>query len=293
MIIRTTRDDGIGNQLLSIRDFLIEVNGLKFNDEIIELDFCTYKFSPPLLGIFFAAFLEGNPKYRAVNIGSTGYLNYQYFPFGLKPEVIEEWEQLLDAYKCKSYLPLIRFSTLKNDDATQTRNNVISHANLMIGSITGMPANYKSAISYLLSEISDNIVDHSRAEYGWISFQYYPQKGYLDLCIADAGIGLLQSYKKYRGEKDYSHIENHLEAVEYVIKGESTKDQHERGYGVHTSREILLKGLKGKFVMFSGNGLMIDYNLLDFQCHYDGTLVMFRIPCGNYDDNFGIYSFVE
>lgn len=43
----------------------------------------------------------------------------------------------------------------------------------------------------LLSEISDNIVDHSRAEYGWISFQYYPQ-----MCIADAGIGLLQSYKK-------------------------------------------------------------------------------------------------
>jgi len=293
MIIQTTRDDALGKQLLSIRDFLLEVNPLIINSKIVELDFCAYQYSPPLLGIFFAAFLEGYPKCQAFNIASTGYLNYQYFPFGLKPEDIEEWEQLLDAYKSKSYLPLIRFSTLKNDYATQTRNNVISHVNLMIGRITGMPANYKSAISYLLSEISDNIVDHSRAENGWISFQYYPQKGYLDLCIADAGIGLLQSYKEYKGEKDYSHISNHLEAVEYVIKGESTKDMQERGYGVHTSREILLKGLKGKFVMFSGNGLMIDYNLLDFQCHYDGTLVMFRIPCGNYDHNFGIYSFVE
>lgn len=127
MIIRTTRDDGVGKQLLSIRDFLLEVDPLTINNEMVELDFCTYQFSPPLLGIFFAVFLEGNPKCKAVNIASTGYLSYQCFPFGLKPGVIEDWEELLDAYKSKSYLPLIRFSTLKNDNATQTRNNVISH----------------------------------------------------------------------------------------------------------------------------------------------------------------------
>jgi hypothetical protein len=117
----------------------------------------------------------------------------------------------------------------------------------MIRNITNVPTNYYSGISYFLSELTDNIVEHSNIDEGWISFQYYSKKGFMDICIADAGLGILGAYNNYNGRKDFSHITTHLDAVDNMIKGESTKEltDQERGFGVHTSREMLISGLKG------------------------------------------------
>jgi hypothetical protein len=165
-------------------------------------------------------------------------------------------------------------------------------ANIIKG-VTGIPSNYYTAFSYLISELTDNIVDHSNADYGWLSFQYYRSEGYLDLCIADSGIGLLKLYQIYEGEKDYSHIIDHLSALDNVIKGESTKHLKERGYGVHTSRELLVKGLNGTLIMLTGNALLTNYNLIDIKADYTGTLAMLGIPCKDFNKDFNIYPYVE
>ena len=295
MIVRTTRKDGIGNQLLSIRDFLVEIDSHIGREKFVEVDFRHYKYSPPLLSVFFAAFLDGNSVCKAVNVNTCEYLGFQKFPEGIRPNEIIDWKKEIEPYKNKTYLPLICYSSLKDDMNTQIRNNVISQIVSMISDITGMPINYLIAINYLLTEISENVVEHANTRNGWVSFQYYKKKEYLDLCIADSGIGLLQSYKKYKGKKDYSYIRTDLDAIQNVIKGESTKNEglNERGYGVHTSHKMIINGLNGNFVMLSGRGLMKDNTLIDFQCNFKGTLVMFRIPCRNYNDKFTYSFFVE
>ncbi|MGQ1890535.1 hypothetical protein ACT29H_08835 [Thermophagus sp. OGC60D27] len=42
MIVRTTRKDGIGNQLLSIRDFLVEIDSHIGREKFVAVDFRHY-----------------------------------------------------------------------------------------------------------------------------------------------------------------------------------------------------------------------------------------------------------
>lgn len=289
--INTTREDNIGQQLINIKGFLNDTNDIDFKELV--LNFKNFKYSPPLLAVFFAAFSENLEENNIINERPNSYLDSIYFPNGLNPDKIENWEERLNSYINKSYLPLIHFSTSTIEELAQQRNNVISCACRMIRDITNIPTNYYSGISYLISEITDNIVDHSRQDRGWISFQHYPANGYLDLCLADSGRGLLKSYQEYRGENDYSHINTHIDALDNAIKGYSTKHLKERGFGVHTSREMLIKGLKGTFVMISGNAIMANYKLTDFQCFYEGTLIMIRIPSQEPDSNFNVINYVE
>ena len=190
-------------------------------------------------------------------------------------------------------MPLINFNTSLIESKARERNNLISHVCQIIKHITQIPTNYYTGISYLISELSDNIVDHSRKERGWLSFQFYPSKGYIDFCIADSGVGLLGAYRHYVGEEDYTHITTHVDAMDSVIKGLSTKNMRERGYGVHTSREMLIKGLKGQFILFSGDALLYNYDLVNFNCVFNGTIAVLRIPCNRPDLNFNYNLYVE
>ncbi|NJN27762.1 MAG: hypothetical protein HC819_18235 [Cyclobacteriaceae bacterium] len=288
--VNTTRDDSLGKQLLSIKGFLSELNSNIEND--LALDFSNFSYAPPLLAVFFGIVLEKYPHIQTRNI-SGSYLSYIKFPDGLKPDLIPDWEQNLQSYSRKSYLPLINFNTSPREAVTVERNNVISHACQIIKHITKVPVNYYTGISYLISELSDNIVDHSRCERGWLSFQFYPSKGYIDFCIGDSGVGLLGAYQHYTGEQDYSNITTHIDAMDNVIKGISTKNIQERGYGVHTSREMLISGLKGQFILFSGNALLYNYNLVDFNCLFSGTIAVLRISGAKPDLNFNYNNYVE
>jgi anti-sigma regulatory factor (Ser/Thr protein kinase) len=293
IIVNSTRSDKVGEQLKSIKDYLNQVNGIIKEGEKVECDFINYKYSPPLLSGFFSAFNENETDCNYINTKVQAYANSIHFHEGLRPDKIDNWQEKLDTYQNKSYLPLINFSTSKKQIHSILRDNLFTHVNKLIRTISNLPTNYFSAIAYLLSELTDNIVEHSNTERGWISFQYYKQKGFLDLCIADSGVGLLESYKKYQGEKDFSHITTHVQAVDNAIKGNSTKHLNERGFGIHTSREMLVSGLGGTFVMFSGNAILINYKLIDFKCNYEGTLAMMRIPCENIDNSFNLYSYIE
>ena len=277
-----------GKQLLIIRDFLKEYDGGN-----IKIDFSKFRYAPPLLAIYFTKVINDNKGCEIIPNSDTSYLQSIKFLEGFSNESVDNWSEYLNSFSAKNYLPIIKFNTDKSNSHTQIRNNLISHIGRMIKQITNIPMNYYMALSYLLSELTDNIVDHSKNEYGWISFQYYPTEGFMDICMADSGIGILGSYQNYAGEKDYSSIKTHLDAVETMVKGGSTKSNKERGFGVHTSREMLIDGLKGTFVFLSGNALLINYDLFDFKVNSTGTLVLLRIPALNHNTNFSIYSYTE
>jgi anti-sigma regulatory factor (Ser/Thr protein kinase) len=138
-----------------------------------------------------------------------------------------------------------------------------------------------TVFKYLIGEAMDNIVDHSGVQNGWIMVQNYPQKGFLDVCILETGIGLLGSYQKF----DFQDIKTDAQALEQAINGKSTKQITEtRGYGIDTSRRMLVNGLNGKYFLLSGSAMYIYTN--DFEqivpltrhIAWSGTMLALRIP---------------
>lgn len=109
--------------------------------------------------------------------------------------------------------------------------------------------NIYEAINYLLSELIDNITEHSDSAYGYIFAQYYPKNRYIDICIADEGITILGSYVK----NGNVGIVTDVDALKNASIGISTKnlpDAENRGYGIVTSKKMLAEGLKGQFFLF-------------------------------------------
>lgn len=277
----------LGAQLMHIK------GAIKSIDCIEKIDFCQLDFSPPLLAVFYATQLSQHSTidFDPDEIGS--YLCHIYFPNGINPNQNLNWEDILCGYEIKTYLPIIKFNTAKSITETEVRESIISHLGKMIRKITKIPVNYYSAISYLLSELTDNIVDHSRHDFGWISFQYYPTSGFMDICLADTGVGVLGSYRAYEGEQDYTYVDNDLKAIDRMIKGDSTKMFKERGFGVHTSRSMLVNGLKGHFIYLSGNGLLIDFDLMNFGESFQGSMALLRIPVSQQVVSFQYTDYLE
>lgn len=129
---------------------------------------------------------------------------------------------------------------------------------------------------------------------GWIMAQNYPTKGFLDVCIADTGDGILESYKKTK----IFNISTDAQAINKAINGLSTKEQgNTRGYGLKTSRKMLVEGLGGMFLLFSGNSFYIwntniETIFSDIPYKWKGTIVAVRIPHA-IPSNFNYTNYLE
>jgi anti-sigma regulatory factor (Ser/Thr protein kinase) len=195
-------------------------------------------------------------------------------------------------FSSKTYLPACKIPAsakhtgIREQLLTAFENILIQQAHLKGQIIT--------AVKYLISEAMDNIVEHSEAKNGWIMVQSYPQKGYIDICITDTGTGILGSYQKTGN----TEITSHTKALQFAINGKSTKQITEtRGYGIDTSRRMLVEGLKGKYVLFSGNALYIYTNELEQitplkTSRWQGTLLALQVPAKTTAD-FNYTTFLE
>ncbi len=72
-------------------------------------------------------------------------------------------------------------------------------------------------------------------------------------------------------------------AITEVMKGNSTKADKERGYGVRTSKRVVCECLKGEFILISGSAGLFSKNnseklvsLPNF--NWQGVIVSYRIP---------------
>lgn len=215
---------------------------------------------------------------------------------GIIPEKIgtNEFNQLLNKCSSKTYIPIISFPTSVN--YTKERNGVISTIEDILSNQSKLQPNITRGLKYLIGEIVDNIVEHSESERGYIFTQYFPRKRYLDVCIADRGITLLGSYRKMTGNT----IEDHLSAMKAANQGISTKnlpDAENRGYGILTSKKMIIGGLSGNFIMLSGNALYLKSREVDQSTalpdivNWQGTIVAMRIPYIN--KRFDYIDFVE
>jgi hypothetical protein len=288
--------DSMGQSLRSLLDVLEQWS--KFADKkelLIDLSKALFVhpfFILPLCALCANEKEKGKKIHFKLSKNIESYLWTINFPSGFDAIANENWEKDLLKFSTRTYLPVCKIpastkhTNIREQLLTAFENILIQQARLKGQMIT--------AVKYLISEAMDNIAEHSLAKTGWIMVQSYPQKGYIDICIADTGSGILGSYKKTGN----AEITSHTKALQFAINGKSTKQVTEtRGYGIDTSRRMLVEGLKGKYVLFSGNALYIYTNELEQitplkTSGWKGTLLALQIPAKT-PENFNYTTFLE
>lgn len=189
--------------------------------------------------------------------------------------------ELLGDYVKRSYIPVCQFDLCNNNvDALQTvLQGIIERQCDASRKIT-------TPLSYFLGELVCNISQHSCSKYGYIFSQYLTREKCIDLIIADDGITIFGSY--VRTGKYLKNIgNNEAEALRMANEGYSTKDlpdTENRGFGISTSKSMLVDGLKGAFFMLSGGAFhRHDSNVNVFiklpeTINWNGTIILMRIP---------------
>jgi hypothetical protein len=291
LVFEQPRNNNLGAQLKEIIDFIsfIEKNP---NAKNIILNLKNIRFVQPTFILALAALsdiLGKRGSSLTVNQPIVGlcssYLNKIKFPAGIKPDELTSWESKLKKYRYRTYLPIINFPTDKSGVNTDVRERLFSQINLLIKNKLNLEPDFESAVSYLISEISDNIIEHSGNERGWLTVTYYPNTLYLDICIIDTGKTILGSYQD-GGKVD---ITDDTTAVEKALEGISTKSE-ERGTGLRTSRAISMDGLEGDFILYSGHALYYRKSITHLPIRWPGTFVAVRIK--SRVPNFSLYNFV-
>lgn len=244
--------------------------------------------SKKLRGINFSIIHGGNLNIRS-------YLNTVYFPVGFSsmPGRDDDYLRELDMYANKTYIPIVSFTT--GSSTTVIREKVLTAVFQLLKNQLGFSGAEIGPVHYFLSELTDNINEHSFATDGVVFAQYYRNSNYLDLCICDAGQGIFQSYLNNAAFNPQSEAD----ALQLALSGRSTKDRAEaRGFGITTTRKMLVNGLRGKLFMWSGNTTFIqtvDHEAIvpvPDNTYFQGTFIAIRVPTV-IPGAFNFYDFVE
>lgn len=133
----------------------------------------------------------------------------------------------------------------------------------------------------------DNMVEHSLAKSGFIFSQYSKTDNVLDVCIADDGISVLGSFMRKKKEFVLEHNNNEAQILKLATEGVSTKNLphgQNRGFGLSTSKRMLVEGLGGDFFIMSGNAFHrhtpsgMSFINLPSNIAWPGTIILLRIP---------------
>lgn len=295
--------DNFGDPILKLLDIQAAINSSNLDTEK-QFDFSECKFfNPFLLGgitsIYNNEIQKGNDTgiIFPTSLSVKDYLDTIHFPNGFpyNPNEIENFKASLSPFHSKSYIPVIFFPATKTGNNSSIREQILSAVNSILKEQLKLSGGVLQALYYMIDELTQNIADHSNCDKGLVFAQFYPSKNYMDICISDNGIGLLQGYinsGKYKVESD-------KEAVSLAVTGKSTKDLPEsRGFGLSTSRKMLVNGLKGKFLLWSGSSMFIqtveneEILSLEDEFRFQGCLIALRIPTFD-NKEFNFYDFTE
>lgn len=268
IIISNPKNDSLVSQLLS----LYETFKGKPSKDDLEFDLSKIDWFYPLLILPLSAYInDTQSKYATSNLNnSNSYLDTVKFPEGI--DSISSFQQQVQ--KGKSYIPI---SVLKKSKGVE-RERLAALFTDLVFNILGAVEGTRNAVYYPIAELVTNIFEHSKRDSGFVFGQFYPKKNYLDICITDRGRGLAAAYfqeKKLKLSDEDAIIE--------VMKGNSTKSNNERGYGVRTSKRVVCEGLTGEFILVSGSAALVSANkkekivsMPDF--YWQGVIVAYRIP---------------
>ena len=190
-------------------------------------------------------------------------------------------EDMLNGYMDKTYIPICKFDLCyTNIDGLQ------SCIQRIIESQCNADKRITTPLSYFLGELICNISQHSDSVHGYIYSQYIHREKCIDMCIADSGITVFGSYVKTGKYLDRIGDDDAV-ALKMANEGYSTKDlpnSENRGYGISSTKSMLVDGLGGAFFMLSGGGFHRHsengsyFIKLPSSISWNGTIILMRIP---------------
>lgn len=251
-------------------------------DQEVTIDFSDTRFISPVFALSLIVYLTRCGKQIAFTNVSDYLERIGLGNGGIKPDTMRQTEFLaeLEKYTSKTYIPIIDFAAGRNSDAKEVVSSIVEN---MIIQQLNIQSNVANGLKYMIDETLDNITEHSESDRGYIFAQAYPTKGFLDVCIADRGVSLLGSYEKLPDNE----ILSDMEAIKAANRGLSSKnlpDAENRGFGIRTSKQMLIHGLGGQYLMISGCSLYLKSCNLDtfysmpHGLRWNGTIVALRIP---------------
>ena len=231
MIIRNhinVKDDWLLDGLRPVVNIMSQVEVSAESE--VTVDFADTQFISPVFALSLIVYLTRCRK-RVTIINPTEYLSLiGLSDGGIKPDRMRQTEFLatMEKYSSKTYIPIIDFAAERSSDAKEAVSSLVEN---MIISQLSIERNVATGFKYMVDETLDNITEHSESDRGYIFAQAYPNKGFLDVCIADRGVTLLGSYQKLLDNE----IATDMEAIKAANRGISSKnlpDAENRGYGI-------------------------------------------------------------
>jgi hypothetical protein len=144
---------------------------------------------------------------------------------------------------------------------------------------------------FLISEMLNNIFDHSNFKNAYILAQDYTTLNTIDISIMDDGISIPGNF-----EKSSFEFENDCDAIFQAINGKSSDilKNGMRGTGLNSSINLVTNGNKGSFLVASREGLVFisGKNTIFKEVEkgfLNGTLISFRLNKEKTD----IYPYME
>lgn len=283
------RDDKLLDGLSPVVRMMSQIEAASTTEDIV-IDFSKTQFISPVFALSLIVYLNACGRdIKMVNMPE--YLDLiKLDGCGIKPDQMRQTEfiAMLEKYSTKSYIPIVDFSAGEDSDVKEVVSSMVE--NMIIRQLN-IQHNVANGLKYMIDETLDNITEHSESERGYIFAQAYPLKGYLDVCIADCGVTLLGSYLKLPDNEIFSDSE----AIKAANRGLSSKNRPEaesRGFGIKTTKNMLIEGLGGQYLTISGSSLYFKRSGFDSfykmpeGMRWQGTIIALRIPYNSTSFNY-------
>ena len=271
--------DYLSNSIAQALEFISIIKASE--DDSVVIDLTGVNEMPPALALSLIVYCSKYLK-RIRFINANPHLRSVFFENeGIKPDEFREsaFKAVIEGYTDKLFTPIISFPANTNSDYKDVVSTLIE--DLIIRQL-GIEPNVAIGVKYIIEETLDNITEHSHTDRGFIFAQANQDKRYLDISIADRGITLLGSYRSLPDNE----ISDDLEAIKAANRGISSKNlpkAENRGYGIYTSKRMIIEGMKGQYMMISGGSFYLkddqydNFFSLPEGCRWEGTVVSFRL----------------
>ena len=188
-------------------------------------------------------------------------------------------------------IPVISFPA--SGERTDIRNAITSAVEDFVVAETQLDRHIAMALRYVSDEIIDNITEHADTPAGYFNASWDEES--VTVCIADGGKTIYGSYL----DRQFDNIDSDQAALHAAVSGVSTKNRpgaENRGFGISTSADMVIRGLDSMMIILSGRGLLIrnkernDFTELPEPIYMPGTLVCFTLPIHN--EGFTFYDYI-